>query len=314
MSINIFNETVSPFSSHIQDNTEATSISTGALRVDGGISSLKNIWAGGYFRTTSLENATGVATGSLIADGGLSVAKDVFVIGETNCTGGLDLNSNKITSVAEPTVPTDAATKSYVDALALDTGGDGIDITSNVISTDNKTNGGIVIESGQNAVDLGASSLTGTLSVSDGGTGATTASGARTNLGLIIGTDVQAYDATLDAISGSELTATGSHLQVGTSTDGVLIINGTSSNDFRLGHIGASYAYAESQVDMVFTVDTNNNQTGQYFEWRANGTGVSGDLMMRLTEPTSGGTDGHLRVYGTDDATSSSDISASMLI
>ena len=51
----------------------------------------------------------------------------------------------------------------------------------------------MVIESTELALKLDASSITGTLAVSDGGTGATSASAARTALGLVIGTDVEPH-------------------------------------------------------------------------------------------------------------------------
>ena len=162
------------------DPVLATLISSGStIGVTGGAGTLDIDITNTTVPAGSYGSATHVGAFTVDAQGRLTAAADVAIA----ASGGAPIDAEYVVLSADATL---------TDERLL-TAGDGIDITDSgagaavTVDADIKANSGIVIDTAELSLDLGALAITGTLALGDGGTGGTTAAAARTNLEMVSG-------------------------------------------------------------------------------------------------------------------------------
>lgn len=167
--------------------------------------------------TYSLPAGNPVVTGTTIAstwanntmnDLAAALTDSVAADGQTAMTGNLNLNSNKIVNVTDPTLAQDAATKSYVDTSVSGLGSTYLVKASNLSDVANATTarGNLTAaKSGANSDITSLTGLTTPLSVAQGGTGAATL----TSNNVLLGNGTSALQVVAPSTSGNVLTSNG---------------------------------------------------------------------------------------------------------
>lgn len=201
---------------------DATDAWTSSEHLD--LASGKNYYINGTQVLSSTALGSGVTGSSLTSVGtigtgvwqGTTIATNYGGTGQTTYTDGQLLIGNTatgslskatLTAGSGVTITNGNGTISIASTGTTYTAGDGLDLVGTEFSVDLKANGGLVIEATELAVDLGASSITGTLAVADGGTGATTLTG------IIKGNGTSAFTA---AVEGTDYLSNTSTIDGGT--------------------------------------------------------------------------------------------------
>lgn len=142
-----------------------------------------------------IDRAVRLPITTTITDATATGIAATYVLRVNSAADGLEFVSPTTAALATSVTPTDGT------FLV----GDGSDFVGESGATARTSLGlGSIATQAASSVSITGGSVTGItdITVADGGTGASTAAGARTNLGVVIGTDVQAEDAGLTSIAG----------------------------------------------------------------------------------------------------------------